>query len=143
MTHVQRSALLPYSAAQMFNLVNDVDSYPEFIPWCVKTEILSDSASEKQATMSFAKRGISASVTTCNELEVNKNITMRLLKGPFKELVGKWDFHELDEHSCKVELDMKFTFSNRIYEMTLGPVFNQVANKLVSAFTERAIQVYG
>ena len=143
MTHVQRSALLPYSAAQMFNLVNDVDSYPEFIPWCVRTEVHSDSANEKQATMCFAKRGISASVTTCNELDTNKNITMRLLKGPFKHLVGTWDFYELDENSCKVEFDMQFTFSNRIYEMTLGPVFNQVANKLVSAFTERAMQIYG
>ena len=143
MTHVQRSALLPYSAAQMYNLVNDVDSYPEFIPWCVQTEVHSASENEKQATMSFAKRGINAAVTTCNELDANKKITMRLLKGPFKHLVGTWDFHELDEHSCKVELDMQFTFSNRIYEMTLGPVFNQVANKLVSAFTERAMKVYG
>lgn len=142
MTHVQRSALLPYSAAQMFNLVNDVDSYPEFVPWCVQTEIHSDSAEEKQATMSFARRGISASVTTRNELDANKNITMRLLKGPFKHLVGAWSFQALDEHSCKVELDMQFAFSNRIYEMTLGPVFNQVANKLVSAFTERAMQIY-
>jgi len=143
MTHVQRSALLPYSAAQMFALVNDIDSYPEFVPWCVQCEVHSNSESEKQATMSFAKRGIKASVTTCNELVSNKQITMRLLKGPFKHLIGTWDFQEIDEGSCKVELDMKFSFSNRLYEMTLGPVFNQVANKLVSAFTERAQQIYG
>jgi len=143
MTHVQRSALLPYSAEQMFNLVNDVDSYPEFVPWCVKCDVHSDNADEKKATMCFAKRSINASVTTCNELVTNKKITMRLVEGPFKELVGTWVFQELDVHSCKVELDMKFSFSNRLYALTLGPVFNQVANKLVSAFTERAQQVYG
>ncbi len=98
---------------------------------------------EKQATMTFAKRGINASVTTCNELEADKKIIMRLVEGPFKKLVGEWEFKELDEHSCKVMLDMRFTFSNRFYEMTLGSVFNQVANKLVSAFSERAKQVYG
>lgn len=143
MTHVQRSALLPYSATQMFQLVNDVNSYPEFVPWCVQCVVHSENENEKQATMSFAKRGINAYVGTCNELETNKKITMRLQKGPFKHLVGTWDFHEIDEHSCKVELDMQFSFSNRLYEMTLGPIFNQVANKLVSAFTERAKQLYG
>ncbi len=143
MTHVQRSALLPYSAAQMFNLVNDVDSYPEFVPWCVKCEVHSDNENEKQATMKFAKHGINASVTTCNELDADKKITMHLLKGPFKRLVGTWIFQELDEHSCRVELDLQFSFSNRLYAVTLGPIFNQVANKLVSAFTERAQQLYG
>ncbi|MEJ2114764.1 MAG: type II toxin-antitoxin system RatA family toxin [Gammaproteobacteria bacterium] len=143
MTHVQRSALLPYSAQQMFKLVNDIDSYPEFIPWCVKCIVYSESESQKQAKMSFAKRGIHASVTTCNELDTNKSITMRLQEGPFKHLVGAWTFHKLDENSCKVELDMQFSFSNRLYEMTLGPIFNQVANKLVSAFTERAQRLYG
>lgn len=143
MTHVQRSALLPYSAAQMFRLVNDIDSYPEFIPWCVQCEVHSDSENQKQATMKFAKRSINASVTTYNELDTDKRITMRLLKGPFKHLVGTWIFHELDAHSCKVELDMQFSFSNRLYEITLGPIFNQVANRLVSAFTERAQQIYG
>jgi ribosome-associated toxin RatA of RatAB toxin-antitoxin module len=143
MTHVQRSALVPFSVAQMFNLVNDTDSYPEFVPWCVQCEVHSESLEEKQATMSFAKRGIKASVTTRNELDPDKEITMRLVKGPFKHLVGTWVFHDLGEQACKVELDMKFSFSNILYEKTLGPIFNQVANKLVSAFTERAQQIYG
>ena len=143
MTKVQRSALLPYSAAQMYRLINDVDSYPEFIPWCVQTEVHKESEIEKEATMRFSKRSISAAVTTCNELQENKQIVMRLVQGPFKHLTGTWNFKELDEHSCKVELDMKFSFSNRLYEVTLGPIFNQVANKLVTAFTERARQIYG
>ncbi len=143
MTKVQRSALLPYTAAQMFRLVNDVASYPEFVPWCVETTVHKESVEEIEATMSFAKRGIHASVTTCNELEENKEIVMRLVKGPFKHLIGTWKFQTLDEKSCKVELDMEFSFSNRLYSVTLGPIFTQVANKLVSAFTQRASQLYG
>ena len=143
MTHVQRSALLPYSAAKMFQLDNDVETYPEFIPWCAQTVVHKESAIEKEATMNFSKRGIHASVTTRNELEENKQIVMRLVKGPFKHLVGTWHFQQFDEESCKVELEMEFSFSNRLYEVTLGPIFNQVANKLVSAFIERAKQLYG
>ena len=143
MTKVQRSALLPYSAAQMFQLVNDVNSYPEFVPWCVKTTVHKESSKEKEATMDFAKRSINASVTTNNELEENKKIVMRLVKGPFKHLLGTWKFLALDESSCKVEFDMEFSFTNPLYSATLGPIFNQVANKLVSAFTQRASDIYG
>jgi ribosome-associated toxin RatA of RatAB toxin-antitoxin module len=143
MTHVQRSALLPYSVAQMYQLVNDVDSYPKFVPWCVKSEVHAEEENKKKATIYFASRGIRASVTTCNELVKNKNIIVRLVKGPFKHLTGSWQFIGIDESSCRVEFDMEFTFSNRLYEITLGPIFNQVANKLVSVFAQRASVLYG
>lgn len=143
MTHVQRSILLPYSVAQMYQLVNDVDLYPEFIPWCVKCDVQNKNEKEKQATMHFSSRGIKASVTTCNELIENKKITMHLVAGPFKHLTGEWQFHNIDDYACRVELDMEFAFSNRLYEITLGPIFNQVANKLVSAFAQRAEDLYG
>jgi len=143
MTRVQRSALLPYSTAKIYEMVNDVDAYPEFLPWCVKCETEKASETEKHATMHFAKRGIKASVTTRNELNKNESITMHLLKGPFKHLLGEWQFTSIDEDSCKVELDMQFTFSNRLYEMSFGPIFNQVANKLVTLFSERAKHLYG
>lgn len=143
MNHVRRSALLPYSAKKMYELVNDVHSYPEFIPWCVNTDVEDMSVNVKQATMYFAKRAIKTSVTTKNELIENKRISMHLESGPFKNLTGVWQFEELDENVCKVELDMQFEFSNHLYEITLGPIFNQVANKLVSAFTDRAEELYG
>ncbi len=142
MTRVQRSALMPYSAAKIYRMVNDVDAYPEFIPWCVKCNTDKVSETEKQASMYFAKRGIKASVTTRNELMQDKAITMHLIKGPFKHLFGEWQFTSIDENSCKVELDMQFTFSNRLYEMSFGPIFNQVANKLVTLFSERAKYLY-
>ncbi len=143
MTHVQRSALLPYSAAQMYQLVNDIDSYPEFVPWCVNTEIHKEEELEKHATMYFARKAIKTSVTTKNALVKDKSISMNLVSGPFKQLAGDWNFKSIDENACKVELDLKFDFSNKLYEITLGPVFNQVANKLVSAFSARAKQLYG
>ena len=143
MTHVQRSALLPYSVAQMYQLVNDVDSYPEFIPWCVQCDVHDIADNEKQATLYFSSRGIKASVTTNNELIENKKINMELIEGPFKHLIGCWQFHEIDHSSCRVEFEMKFAFSNRVYEKTLGPIFNQVAHKLVSAFAQRAEDLYG
>ena len=143
MTHVQRSALLPFPANKIYDLVNDVDSYPEFVPWCVRCEVQESNQYEKKATMYFASRGIKASVTTRNELIENKEIIIHLISGPFKHLTGDWNFHCIDENSCKVELDMQYTFSNRLYEITIGPIFNQVASKLVSAFTQRAMQLYG
>ena len=143
MTHVQRSAFLPFPVDNIYELVNDVDSYPEFIPWCVNCEIHESNDNEKKATMYFASRGINASVTTRNELVKNEKIIMHLVSGPFKHLIGEWQFHSIDENACKVELDMQYSFSNRLYEVTLGPIFNQVATKLVSAFTQRAIELYG
>ena len=143
MTHVQRSALLPFSVTQMYQLVNDVDAYPEFIPWCVKCEVHNENEGHKQATMHFASRGIQACVTTKNELVIDKSITMKLVDGPFKHLIGKWQFHKIDTDACRVELDMEFAFTNRLYEATLGPIFNQVTNKLVSAFAQRAEDLYG
>ena len=143
MTHVRRSALLPYTTIQMYQLVNDVNSYPEFIPWCVKCDVKNIDSYNKHATMYFAKRGIKTSVTTRNELVENENITMHLVAGPFNNLIGTWYFEKLDEDASKVELDMQFEFSNRLYEVTLGPIFNQVTNKLVTAFTDRAREIYG
>jgi len=143
MTHVQRSALLPYSVVQMYQLVNDIDAYPDFIPWCVKCDVAKESEHEKQATMHFASSGIKASVTTRNELVKNEKITMHLVAGPFKHLTGSWRFHAIDDNACRVELDMEFSFSIRFYEITLGPIFHQLANKLVSLFSQRAEEVYG
>ena len=143
MTHVQRSALLPFPAKKIYDLVNDVDSYPEFVPWCIKCEVYENNQDEKKATMYFANRGIKASVTTRNELFEDKKIIMHLVSGPFKHLTGEWQFHSIDKNACKVEFDMQFKFSHRLYEITLGPIFNQVASKLVSAFTQRAMQLYG
>lgn len=143
MTRVQRSALLPYSAAQMYRLVNDVDAYPEFVPWCVGCDVGTATAHEKQATLHFAKGRFKASLTTRNELIENRKITMHLVNGPFRHLTGIWKFRELDTNTCKAELDMEFAFSSRLYEFTLGPIFSQLANRMIAVFQQRAEDTCG
>lgn len=143
MPNITRSALVPYSHQQMFALVNDVDAYQDFLPWCSRSSILSRDQDEIRATVELAKGSIHKSFTTSNRFQQDKIIEMRLIEGPFKQLHGFWRFDALPSEACKVTLDLDYEFSNRIMEMAIGSVFNQVANSLVDAFVERAKNVYG
>lgn len=140
---IRRTALVPYTAAEMYVLVDDIDAYPLFLPWCKSSEVLSRDEDEVKARIEMAKSGIHKSFTTCNRLQKNKIIEMRLIEGPFRHLEGFWRFESLGEKGCKVLLDLEFEFSNKILKMTVGPIFEQVANTLVDAFCERAVDVYG
>lgn len=143
MAAVQRSALLPYSSRQMYDLVDDIESYPEFLPWCASTTVHSRSDDEVHASIALAKGAVSKSFSTINRMQSGKMIEMRLVDGPFKHLQGFWRFDALDEQACKVSVDMDFEFSNKIVSMAFGPVFNQAMSSLVDAFVERARVVYG
>ena len=134
---------MPYSAEQMFILVNDIEQYPEFLPWCHQATILSQDAEHIKAQLVLAKGGFEKSFTTINRLTPSTQMIMELVDGPFKHLKGIWDFKELSEHECQVELDLEFQFSSKMVAMMFGPVFAQVASKLVDAFVERAKEVYG
>ncbi len=140
MAHVHKSALVPFSAKTMFDLVNDVAAYPEFLPGCVGTDIHRVDDTHMKASMHIAKAGIKHTFTTVNTLETNRKIDMALADGPFKSLSGGWTFTELDEHACKVELDLEFEFSSRFVAMAFGKVFRQLANAMVEAFIARAKQ---
>lgn len=140
---VNKSALLPYSAAEMYMLVNDIEAYPTFLPWCKSSTIISVSADEIKACLDLSRSGINKSFTTCNRLQKDKMIEMRLVDGPFRHLEGFWRFEGLNETSCKVMFDMEFEFSSRILGLTVGPVFSQITNSLVDAFSKRAVEVYG
>ncbi|MEO7557952.1 MAG: type II toxin-antitoxin system RatA family toxin [Gammaproteobacteria bacterium] len=142
MTTVSKSALVPYSTAEMYALVDDIESYAEFLPWCTASRVLSRNEDEVRAVIELARSGIQKSFTTCNRLQKNKMIEIRLVEGPFKHLEGFWRFQILAEKSCKVTLDMDFEFSNRLVSMVFGPVFNQITNTLVDAFCRRAADVY-
>ncbi|MGE6659121.1 type II toxin-antitoxin system RatA family toxin [Pseudomonas sp. NPDC077408] len=142
-THIQRSALLPYPARALFDMVNDVASYPQFLPWCSATEVLSNSETQMQASMTVAKAGISQRFLTRNELQVGKRIEMSLEEGPFSQLHGVWEFKALGEKACKISLDLTFDYAGPVVRATLGPLFNQAANTLVDAFCDRAKQLYG
>lgn len=143
MAQISRSALVMYSCQQMFDLVNNVDAYPEFIPNCAdaKTEQVADD--EVKGSLLIAKAGVNKWFTTHNRLVSEQEIDMQLVNGPFKYLTGKWLFTKLDESACKVELKLDFEFSSKIVEMAFGKIFNQVATSMVTAFSQRAKQVYG
>lgn len=143
MTTINKTALVAYSAAQMYALVNDIKSYPDFLPWCRSTNILSQDDDEIRATIEIAHGSLNKSFTTCNRLQRDKMVEMRLEQGPFKRLEGFWRFDILDEQACKISLDLEFEFKNRLVGMAMGPIFSQIANSMVDAFSKRAVVVYG
>ena len=142
-THIQRSALLPYPAQALYDLVNDVAKYPEFLPWCSSAEIIESTEVLMRASLGVAKGGLSQHFVTRNTLVPGQSIEMNLEEGPFKQLHGVWVFNPLGEQACKISLDMSFDYAGLIIKTTLGPLFNQAANTLVDAFCQRAKQLYG
>ncbi|WP_435104395.1 type II toxin-antitoxin system RatA family toxin [Arhodomonas sp. AD133] len=143
MTSVSRSAVVPYSAEAMFRLVDDVDSYQEFLPWVKSSRELQRDDDAVRATLVFAKGGFEKSFTTQNRLQHGKMIEIRLVEGPFRHLHGYWRFQALEQQACKVSLDLEFEFASRLLGMAFGRVFTQVANTLVDSFVQRARVVYG
>ncbi len=142
MSQISRSALVPYSAEQMYRLVNDVDSYPQFLPGCTGSRVLEASAGEMTAAVDVSKAGISKTFVTRNTLTDNQSIQMQLVDGPFRKLSGGWRFTSLSEDACKVELSLDFEFTNMLVELAFGRIFKELASSMVQAFTQRAKEVY-
>lgn len=142
MPNVNRSALVPYSADQMYTLVNDVEQYAAFLPGCEDAKILHQDEHSMEASLLISKAGVKQWFTTSNQLKQGKHILMNLKDGPFKKLFGGWVFTELDTHACKIELNLEFEFSNRVVELAFGKIFSGIANNMVKAFTDRAKEVY-
>ncbi len=140
---VDRSALVPYSAEQMYNLVNDIESYPQFLPWCRSSKILARSDEQVKATIEMVKGPMHRSFTTCNRLQEPQAIDMRLVNGPFRRLEGGWQFTHLQAGGCKVALRLEFEFANALLRLTIGPIFNRIADTMVDSFCQRARQIYG
>jgi len=142
-TVVDKSALVPYSADEMYLLAKDVESYPQFLPWCESALVHHASETELEASITIAKSGFRQSFTTVNTMDPGRSMDMRLKKGPFSRLYGIWHFEQLGEHGSKVSLHMDFEFSNALISKAFGPVFNKVVDSLVNAFCQRADRVYG
>lgn len=141
---ISRNALVPYSTEEMYKLVAAIEDYPKFLPWCRSTDVMSRTEHEVKASIEIARGALNKSFATLNRMQCNKMIEMRLLQGPFKHLQGFWRFDELKADSaCKISFDLDFEFENRLVAMVAGPVFSQIANSMVEAFTKRAIEVYG
>lgn len=143
MTTIHRSALVPYSAARMFDLVADIPAYPQFLPWCSGARVLSTHADEVTAAIDIAYGGVHKTFTTRNLLQRGKMMEIRLVEGPFSHLQGFWQFQALGEHESKITLDLEFEVANRLVGMVLTPVFSSIANQLVDRFHRRAAELYG
>lgn len=143
MTTISRHAIVNHTAAEMYQLVANIESYPEFLPWCASTSIISSGDEELEARIDIAYKGVNKSFTTRNRLQKGKTMEMHLVNGPFKHLQGFWRFEALDETACKVLLDLDFEFSNKLIAMTVGKVFSEIAGTLVDSFCRRADKIYG
>jgi len=139
---IDRSALVMHSAQRMFDLVNDVRAYPQFLPWCSSSNVLAHNEQQMVATLEIAKGGVRQQFTTRNLFGPNE-IQLQLVEGPFSQLQGVWRFLPLDVNACKVVLSLNFEFSGMLAKMAVGAVFSQAANSMVDAFCKRANEVYG
>jgi len=127
----------------MFRLVDDVDTYSDFLPWCNRSEVLSRNDDVVEATLELHKGAISKTFTTRNTLRENEAIELELLGGPFRHLSGGWTFQSLGDEGSKVTLELEFEFESRMVDMMFGAFFEETCNSLVDAFTSRAAEVYG
>ena len=143
MPEVVRSAVVGFSPAQMFALVDAVEDYPGFLPWCGATTLIYRDETVTRATIQINFRGIKQSFTTENPKRAPEEILMRLVEGPFNLLEGGWRFTALGDQGCKIEFHLHYEFSTKLLEKLVGPVFNHIANTMVDAFVRRAGRIYG
>ncbi|WP_420475051.1 type II toxin-antitoxin system RatA family toxin [Noviherbaspirillum sp. ST9] len=143
MAVVHKSVLLGYSAEQMFALVDNIEDYPKFLPWCGGTEVRQREGEKVIATLQINYHGVKQTFSTENLHVRPVSITMTLLEGPFKHLHGTWTFKALRADACKIDFDLHYEFSSRVLEQVIGPVFSMIANSFVDSFCKRAETVYG
>ncbi|NRF70085.1 type II toxin-antitoxin system RatA family toxin [Aquincola sp. S2] len=147
MKHVRKSVLLWYSPREMYELVTDCRSYPAFLPWCERAEVLEEDAAGMTARLHLAYAGLHHAFTTRNQHVGNESVTIELIDGPFSVLDGTWLFKPIGASSgapaCRVEFDLRYAFASGALEVVLSPVFDRVANTFVDSFVHRAEQVYG
>ena len=143
MHRIERSALVMHSAEAMYRLVNDVESYPAFLPGCKSTRLISHTGHEMVAQLTLAKAGLEYSFSTRNRLEPERMIHLHLEEGPFRIFDGEWHFIALSDEACKITFELDFEVEGKLRGMALTALFSQVANHLVDVFCKRADEVYG
>ena len=143
MRQVERSALVPFPAEAMFDLVADVESYPAFVPGCTGSRVHSRGEQCLVASLALAEGPLHTELRTRNRLERPRLMDMQLEEGPFSTLHGVWEFTPLGEHGSKVALSIRFAFSSKAVDLLMGPVFEAICNRLVEAFVRRARSLYG
>ena len=143
MIRIEQTVLVTHSAQSMFELVDNVVSYPEFLPWCGGADIKTSNEAITEATIKIDFHGLKQSFTTRNEKTPFTQMKVALVDGPFKHLQGYWRFHPLSDSACKVELELEYEFASKWLEKIVGPVFSKIATTLVDAFVKRAEALYG
>lgn len=142
MNVLNRSALVPYTQRQMFELVNNIEDYPRFLPWCHSSQLIEKKENEVVASLEINWKGIHRNFTTRNRLHPYQHMEISLVNGPLQHMEGKWQFIALNEHACKVILDLEFEFAGGLIDRFFQPVFQHIANTLVEAFCKRAGELY-
>jgi len=135
---ISRSALLPYPAQFMYDIVNQVESYPEFLPWCGGARLHQADANSMEASIQISVAGLNQWFKTRNTMIAGKSIEIQLLDGPFKRLQGSWHFTPLTDEGCKIELVLQFEFKRGLAAAVIAPAFTRIANTMVDSFCERA-----
>lgn len=143
MRELARSALVPYTPAQMFDLVADVERYPDFVPWVSKARVLEQGEDYVVGQLEMHRSGAREAFTTRNAMQKPQRIEMQLVEGPFKTLAGVWTFDDIAGRGCKVSLHMRFEFANPMLGLLLSRSFEKSCSDLVDAFVARAREVYG
>ena len=138
MHNIHKSAIVLHSSKKMFQLVDLVENYPRFLPWCGSTQILERDNSKTIASIEINYKGIRQTFTTENTKKQNKEMMIKLIDGPFQSLSGQWIFKNLDNNSCQIELKLEYQFSNIILEKLISPVFNMIANTFIDEFIKEA-----
>lgn len=139
---IERSALVVHSAAKMYQLVQDVPAYPDFLSWCTATLVHQQTEQKQTATLTVAVAGVVQKFTTINTLYAGERIDMKLLEGPFKDLQGAWSFVQLGEDGCKVSLNLNFEMRRGPVASVFGKGFGKIADRLLDDFCKRADEVY-
>lgn len=142
MKRIERSALVMHPALKMYELVNTVEHYPEFLPWCADSTVIKRSETTMEAQLIIKRAAVSTSFITQNHMVPGERIEIALKEGPFRSLNGCWTFQALTEEACKVTLNIQFEIENPLLKSTLGKVFEQIATTMVEAFCNRADQLY-
>ncbi|MCL2658086.1 MAG: type II toxin-antitoxin system RatA family toxin [Betaproteobacteria bacterium] len=143
MAEVSKRVLIEFTPAQIFKLVDQVEDYPKFLPWCGGAEVLGRDEVRTAARLHINYHGIKSHFATENAKTFPERMTIRLVEGPFKRLEGEWIFRALGATACKIEFRLLYEFSSKLIEKAVGPVFHHIANTFVDAFVKRAEQVYG
>jgi ribosome-associated toxin RatA of RatAB toxin-antitoxin module len=142
MKRIARSAIVEHSADEMFSLVDDIESYPSFLPWCRAAQVDERTAQWVQATLSVGMRGLNQTFSTRNDLHPPEAMDMRLLKGPFRHFAAAWRFKPLSAQACSVEFSLEYEMAGPLARM-LEPLFDHIADTMVDAFTRRANDLHG